>query len=268
MDEVSIRNSTLAELAAEFLSGLPQKNRDTTQKEVYKFVRWLGLGRRPQEINPTDVASYTEQITPSEVKAVRSFLIYIRKKGFTKVNLAPHARPKKAILKIAAFSHNHQEQAVLTAEGCARLKAELVRLKAQRSNVVEEIQKAAADKDFRENAPLAAAREEKSRLEGRIEELESTLKMARIMDESQNTAKVGIGDRVVLCDLSSDRKLSYIMVDPREANPINGKLSIASPLGKMLLNKEKGQTVEVAAPAGVFSYCIKDIQHNQGTLLQ
>jgi transcription elongation factor GreA len=266
MEEVSLHNATLAELAAEFLSRLPPEDRDKTQAEVYKFVRWLGLQRKPKELSPADVAGYAEQITPSEVKPVKSFLIYIRKRGFTTINLAVHARPKKATLKVATFSQNHQGRTVLTVEGRARLEAELVRLKTQRSNVLEEMQKAAADKDFRENAPLAAAREEKSRLEGRIEELDSTLKLAKIMDESQNTAKVEIGDTVVLSDLSSDKKLSYVLVDPREANPINGKLSVASPLGKMLLDKEKGQIVEVTAPAGIFSYRIKDIQRNQSDL--
>jgi len=67
------------------------------------------------------------------------------------------------------------------------------------------------------------------------------------------------GDTVVICDLSSGKERSYVLVDPREANPAKGKLSIASPLGKMILNKEEGQTVDVTAPAGTFCYRIESI---------
>jgi transcription elongation factor GreA len=139
------------------------------------------------------------------------------------------------------------------------LERELGDLKNQRSQVIEEMQKAAADKDFRENAPLAAAREQKSHLDGRIKELESTLNQAKIMEEGRHTSRAKLGDTVVLCDLSSGKESSYTLVDPREANPATGKLSVASPLGKAILNKEKGQTVEVVAPAGTFRRRIENI---------
>lgn len=260
MENISKHNSTLAEVAPDFLLSLPPQDREKTQAEVYKFIRWLGLHRKVNELSPADVASYAEQITPSAAKPLKSFLTYIRKKEFTEVNLAPHLRAKRASSKIAASWQSSHLQATLTAQGYAKLELELANLKDQRSNVIEEIRRAAADKDFRENAPLEAAREQKSHLEGRIEELESTLKLARIMGESQGVSKVKIGDTVVLCDLSSHKELSYVVVDPREANPTKGKISIASPLGKVLLDKEKGQVVEVVAPAGTFSYRIEDIQ--------
>ena len=72
---------------------------------------------------------------------------------------------------------------------------------------------------------------------------------------------VKIGDTVVLCDLSSGKSSSYTLVDPREANPTKGKISISSPIGKVLLDKKVGQQVEVNAPAGIFKYYIKDVQH-------
>jgi len=256
---ISDNNSTLAEVADEFLSSSPPQEREKIQAEVSKFVRWLGSSRQVKNISPVDVASYGELLTPSAAKPVKSFLTYIQKKGFIGINLAPHLRAKKASSKAAAFWQSLQVQTTLTAEGYAKLEAELANLKNQLPGVIEEIQKAAADKDFRENAPLAAAREQKAHLEGRIKELESTLNLAKIMGEGQGTARAKFGDTVVLCDLSSGKELSYALVDPREANPANGKLSVASPLGKVLLDKEKGQTIEVAAPAGTFCYRIKDI---------
>jgi len=140
-----------------------------------------------------------------------------------------------------------------------KLEKELASLRNQHSRVIEEIQRAAADKDFRENAPLAAAREQKAHLDGRIKELEATLNQAKIMGEDQDTSRVKFGDTVVLRDLSSGKEFSYTLVDPREANPAQGKLSVASPLGKAIVDKEKGQTVEVVAPAGTFCCSIEDI---------
>ena len=263
MKKSSHHSPTLAELAAEFLSNIPQKDKGESQIEVHKFIRWLGSERKPNGLNPNDIANYGEHITPSEAKTVKSFLTYIKKKGVTTINLASHVRPKKVYPKnIISLGQNSQGATILSEEGRARLETELTSLKDQRSHVIEEMQKAAADKDFRENAPLAAARERKAQLDGRIQELEATLKMVKLMGESQRTSKVEIGNTVVLYDLSLDKQFSYVLVDPREANPARGNLSITSPLGKALLDKERGQTVEVSAPAGVFSYRINDIQHN------
>jgi transcription elongation factor GreA len=77
--------------------------------------------------------------------------------------------------------------------------------------------------------------------------------------EGRDTTKAKFGDTVVLRDLSSGKESSYILVDPREANPAKGRLSVASPLGKAILDKQTGHTVEVVAPAGTFSCRIESI---------
>ncbi len=259
VENTSKHNPTLAELADAFLSNLPPEERGKIQAEISKFVRWLGLSRRVKDISPVDVASYGELITPSAVKPLRSFLTYIRKKRFSSISLASHLRVKKTFPKTVAVWQSGQVQATLTAQGYAKLEEEVANLKSQRSQVIEEMKIAAADKDFRENAPLAAARERKAHLEGRIKEIEAILNQARIMREDQDTTKAKFGDTVVLRDLSSGKEFSYTLVDPREANPAKGKLSVASPLGKAILDKEKGQAVEVVAPAGTFCCRIEDI---------
>jgi len=254
------RTSTLAEAADAFLAHLPPEERGRLQAEILKFVRWLGSSRQVKDLSPVDVASYGEQITPSAVKPLRSFLTYIRKKSSSSVGLALHLRAKKTSSKTGAVWHGgHQGQVRLTAEGYAKLEKELANLKSQSSQVIEEIQKAAADKDFRENAPLAAAREQKAHLEGRIKEIESTLNQAKIMGEDHDTTTAKLGDTAVLRDLSSDKEFAYTLVDPREANPVKGRLSVASPLGKAILGRQIGQTVEVAAPAGTFCCRIESI---------
>jgi transcription elongation factor GreA len=255
----SEHNPTLAEVADAFLSNVPPKERGKTQAEISKFVRWLGSSRQVKDVSPVDVASYGELITPSAVKPLKSFLSYIRKKGFSSISLAPHLRAKKNSSKTAVIWRSPEVQATLTTQGYAKLEEELANLKNQRSQVIREVQTAAADKDFRENAPLEAARERKAHLEGRIKEIESILKQAKIVGKDQDTFRAKFGDTVVLCDLSSGKEFSYTLVDPREANPAKGKLSVASPLGKAILNKEKGQTVEVVAPAGTFCCRIENI---------
>ena len=252
-------NPALAEVADAFLSHLPPEERGKVQAEIFKFVRWLGSSRQVKDISPVDVASYGEQIIPSAAKPVKSFLTYIRKQGFSSMSLAPHLKAKKTSAKTVAVWQGGQVPVTLTAQGYAKLEKELADLKGRRSRVIEEIQTAAADKDFKENAPLAAAREQKSHLEGRIKEIESILNQAKIIGEGQDTTRAKFGDTVVLRDLSSGKEFSYTLVDPREAGPAKGKLSVASPLGKAILGKEPGQTVEVAAPAGVFCCRIESI---------
>lgn len=254
------RTSTLAEAADAFLAHLPPEERGKVQAEVFKFVRWLGSSRQVQDVSPVDVASYGELITQSAAKPLRSFLAYIRKKSSGSIALAPHLRAKKTSSKTIAVWHTgNQGQVTLTAQGYAKLEGELAKLKSQSCQVMDDIQIAAADKDFRENAPLAAAREQKAHLDGRIKEIEATLNQAKIAGEDRDTTKAKFGDTVVLRDLSSGKESSYVLVDPREANPAKGRLSVASPLGKAILDKQIGHTVEVVAPAGTFSCRIESI---------
>ena len=260
MSNISKPDPTLAEVAAGFLVNLPPQDKEKAQEKVYKFIRWLGLHRKVNELSPLDIAGYAEQITPSETKPVRSFLTYIHRRGFSKVNLAVHLRVKKPSLKATLLWQNSQAQITLTTQGYAKLEAELANLKSQRSDVTEELRRAAADKDFRENAPLEAAREYKAHLEGRIQELEATLKSATIIGENRGISRIKIGNTIELYDLSSGKQLCYVLVDPREANPIRGRISSASPIGKALLGKGKGQTIEFTAPAGTFSYRIEEIR--------
>ena len=262
MSNISKTDSTLAEVVAEFLVSLPPEEREKEQDKVHKFIHWVGLHKKVSELSPLEISGYAEHISSSETKPVKSFLTYIHRSGFCKANLAVHLRVKKTSHKATASSQqNYKEPVNLTARGYTKLQAELANLKSQRTNVIQELHIAAADKDFRENAPLSAAREYKSRLEGRIQELESTLNSAIVMSKTQGTAKIKVGDTVTLQDLSSGEQLHYTLVNPREANPTKGRISIASPVGKTLLDKEEGQTIEVAAPAGTFSYHIEDTQH-------
>lgn len=262
-------SSSLRQIATQFLLTLPSEQRLEAQQEVYKFVRWYGEERPLSKLTIPEVANYTEQITSSTTEPaeklgiVKTFLAYGHKQGLTKTNLATHLKIKKTPSKSASSSRRHyRKTAMLTAQGYANLQAELTALRNKRPLIAEELRKAAADKDFRENAPLEATREYQGQLEARIKKLELTLSMATVMDEKQDTNhEITIGDTVVLQDLASGEQAVYTLVDSSEANPSEGKISVASPIGQALLGQQKDDKVDVIAPAGILHYQIEDIKH-------
>jgi len=263
------QNPSLGEATSLFLAKLSPEERVISQPEVYKFVRWYGWERRLTGLTAPEIANYAERLSLSDadyskkLELVRTFLAYAKKAGWSKTNLAIHLKAKK--VKAGAHPSARQglpEAVSLTQQGYAELEAELAELKGKRPQLIEEIRRAAADKDFRENAPLAAAREQRGHLEGRIRELEETLKAATIIGGDQKSdLKANIGGSVVLCDLASGEELRYIIVDPREVNPTQGKISSASPLGKALIGRGEGEIVEVAVPAGKLCYQVKRVEH-------
>ena len=126
---------------------------------------------------------------------------------------------------------------------------------------VKDIQKAAADKDVRENAPLEAAREHQGQLMARIREDEETLAQARIIsDDKLDNDSVIQGSRVSLKDLETGEDQQYLLVDPREANALNGRISTTSPVGQAMLNRREGEEIRVSAPRGVRSYLILRVE--------
>ena len=263
-------NLSLGESATQYLISLSVDNRQKAQQETYKFVRWYGEDRLISDLTIPEVENYTEQITSSTIEAeeklriVKAFLSYAYKHGLIETKLAVHVKIKKVPSKSpSAMKWTAQKSISLTAEGYADLEAELTALINERPRVAAELQKAAADKDFRENSPLDAVREYQGQIEARIRELESTLKMATIMNEKQsNNQKIGLGNTVVLRDLVTGDQILYTLVDASEANPTKGKISIVSPIGKALLGSKKGDNIEVMAPVGALPYKIEDIKQD------
>lgn len=262
-------NCNLGQVATQFLITLPSEERLKAQQEIYKFVRWYGEDRSVSRLTVPEVANYAEQVTSSTTEVteklaiIKTFLAYAYKRGLTKTNLSAHLKIKKAPAKSPSHPKRYyQRKVLLTSQGYAALQAELNTLKGERLRVAEELQKAAADKDFRENAPLDAAREYQGQLEARIRELESTLKIATLMTKQQtDDHEITFGDTVILRDITSGEQVNYTLVDASEANPLEGKISIASPMGQALLGRMKGQKIEVKAPAGILQYHIEDVRH-------
>lgn len=142
----------------------------------------------------------------------------------------------------------------LTKAGYEKLKAELEELKSvRRPDVIARIKAAKEFGDLSENAEYEDARNEQAFIEGRIQEIEELLKRATVVDVAHNGV-VGVGMTVVVAN--GQDKEEYELVGAAESDPAKGKISIESPLGRALLDKRAGDTVEVLTPAGKQTYSI------------
>jgi transcription elongation factor GreA len=259
---------TLTEAASQYLAALPQNQRQESQPEVYRFARWYGADRRTAELRGHDVSAYAEALganavdAPQRLEVLRGFLSFVRKQKFTPTNLATHVRLRKTSAKATAGGGAPVREVHLTPEGHRALQAELESLRAQRPRVADDLRKAMADKDFRENAPLDAAREHQAHMEARIRDIEGTLSDVIIVGSAAPVSndRIGVGSSVVLRNLKSGAEVRYLLVSPSEVNPADGKISIVSPVGKALMERSAGDEVEVKAPAGTIRFRIESVE--------
>ena len=149
----------------------------------------------------------------------------------------------------------------LTKDGLAKLQAEHKSLLAQKYRLTEEVSKAAAMGDLRENAEYHAARERLQHVSKRLAELDAKLGNVRLIDNLEVKAgEARVGTKVLLEDQQTKERFSYVLVGPEEADPPNGKLSIASPLGKTLLGKKKGDAFTLVLPKTMVPYKVISIE--------
>jgi transcription elongation factor GreA len=151
---------------------------------------------------------------------------------------------------------------LLTPEGLEKLKEEIAYLTTdKRREVAERIKHAREFGDISENSEYDDAKNEQAMLEQRIIQLQERLSRARLI-ESEDVPKgiVAVGTRVRLRDIDAKETIEYVIVGSAEANPREQKLSNESPVGKAIIGKKKGETVEVAAPRGSLKYKIMDVK--------
>lgn len=255
----------LGEAASRFLAGLQPEEARSGQQVLYQLVRWFGRERYLDDIKPPEIAKYSDSIPATDtdnarkLSLVKDFLALARKKGWTRNNLSVHLKARKGKPKLEADNRRSKIEVIsLTRQGYDEIKQELVELKKKKPGIVEDIRRAAADKDFRENAPLDAAREQLGHIEGRIRELEETLKRASVIDgRAEKAHRIGIGDCVLLVGLDSGEEDKYTIVSPREVDPAQGRISSSSPLGKAIVGKSCGEVIEITVPAGTLRYRIE-----------
>lgn len=152
----------------------------------------------------------------------------------------------------------------ITRRGADKLKVELHRLKTvDRPWVINAIAEARAQGDLSENAEYEAAKDRQGFIEGRIQEVESKLSMAQVIDPTTLDAggRVVFGATVELEDEASGEVVKYQIVGEDEADLKVRKISISSPIARALIGKYAGDQVDVQAPGGVKQYEILDVQY-------
>ena len=154
------------------------------------------------------------------------------------------------------------KEVILTPEGYEKLKREIEELSTtRRREVAERIRIAREFGDIAENAEYDDAKNEQMLLEHRIATLEERMRDARVISK-KDIAKdvVSVGSHVKLRDMAANKTFEYRIVGSAEANPAEQKLSNESPVGKAIMGRKKGETVEVAAPRGSLKFKIMDIK--------
>ena len=154
------------------------------------------------------------------------------------------------------------EEILLTSDGLKELQDELEQLKTTgRKDIAEKIKVALSFGDLSENSEYDEAKSEQGMLESRINEIEAILQNYKLIDESELSSDiVNRASRIVIRDMKLKEDFTYQIVGPQQADPIKGRISDESPVGKALLGHKKGDTVEVEAPAGKLKYKIIEIE--------
>lgn len=255
----------LADALTAYLGAASSTVDSYAHQELHRFGRSLGLEKPVETLAPPEVANYAEGVVTAggdvhgRLAPLKEFLNYLKKQGISNHSLAPHVKIPRATQRAMAASRQTDESIPLTIEGIQLLRNEQEMLKSQRGDIIESIRLAAEDKDFRENAPLDAAREDQGKAEARIRELEDTLRHAVIIDAKSGKG-ARVGNTVVLKDLTSGKNVTYKLTDTAEADPLSGKISIVSPVGRGVVGCSQGDEFAVQTPKGERRYQLASIK--------
>lgn len=144
-------------------------------------------------------------------------------------------------------------------EGLNKLKEKLHELKtARRKDVAQRLEHAKSLGDLSENAEYQETKEEQSLLESEIAELEDTIRNAVLIQQGKSGDKVAVGSTLSVSSVHGGE--TFTIVGSEEADPVSGKISNESPLGKSFLGRKAGDTVDVKTPAGVTKYEITEVK--------
>lgn len=152
------------------------------------------------------------------------------------------------------------EEILLTPDGAKKLKQELDHLTTvKRVELAARLRDAIRMGDLSENADYIAAKEEQAFLEGKIQEIQETLRRATIVTETNGNDSVSIGNRVTVVEAGADPE-TFILVGAKEANPREGKISHESPIGRALMGRRVGDRAEAETPGGPIVFRVLKIE--------
>ena len=136
---------------------------------------------------------------------------------------------------------------LFTKEGFGALEEELDKLIKRRPQVVINLTNAREQGDLSENAGYHAAKEELGQIDSRVKEIKYLLRVGKIQESAQ-IEQISFGNTVTVHN--GEEELTFTVVEGFEADPTNAKISTSSPIGKALINKKMGESVEVETPNG------------------
>jgi transcription elongation factor GreA len=265
---VNETKTTINDAARQFAHTLPPE-RHADSQEALRFARWFGENRVAAELKPSDLEAYvvtfgaSSPLATTRADSLKIFLGWAHKQKILPERYVSHVRVRRPTTRARPGTPQPEQriEVRMTAEGKAALEAELDELKAHRPKIALELRDAMADKDFRENAPLDAAREAQGQLEARIRELEGTLRHAVLVEHDHQAAdSARVGAKVIITNLGTGQDLSYQLVNAAEARAGTGRMSVESPVGMALVGHRVGDEVSVAVPSGTVRFKIKAIE--------
>ncbi len=275
-------NLTAGQAVASFLFELGSEEKANFTQELNNFARWFGVQKPIRSVAAPDLGNYQEQLAAQSrtdlsqrLEALKSFFLHAKKLSWIDTNLAVEIKLKKSkatAAKPAAPTRSPSRTTSgngagangdgirLTREGYNKLAQELEHLETvTRSEIAMELKTAAADKDFKENAPYDVAKQHQGEIEARIRHLKNMLETGEVVEEAEHAHIIDIGSVVTLHDLDEDEDIVYTLVGPGEIDPRKGKISIQSPVGKALTGKIVGDHVDVEVPAGRLKLKVKNV---------
>ena len=155
------------------------------------------------------------------------------------------------------------KQVILTQEGLEKLEQELEELKSvKRKEIAEKIKVALSFGDLSENSEYDEAKTEQGKLYSKIAELKALIEKAEIIEkQDMDKGVVALSSRIKLLDVDENEELEYQIVGSQEANPMSGRISDESPIGRGLLGHKVGETVTIDAPAGQMKFTILAVEN-------
>lgn len=157
------------------------------------------------------------------------------------------------------------KQVTVTGEGLKKMKEELDYLKnVRRKEVSDAIGVARSFGDLSENSEYDEAKNEQAKVEAEIAELEDNIKHAVVLDETKvKSNMVNVGSIMKLRNLSNGMEFTYTIVGSTEADPMAGRISDLSPIGRAIIGTKKGDKVKVEIPAGEMELEILDVKRDK-----
>ena len=266
--EIETAALTLERAASDYFDANAKRVDHQHRVAVTRFVSWAG-GERDirdltahqmtlyQDAQGANVADLSQRLLP-----VKAFFAFAKKRSWLDSNLGVHLRVKKAQRVAEAVQAAAEEAVEMTAEGLQLAKAELDRLRGERPLIAKQLEEAMADKDFRENAPLDAARDQQAHLEARIRDLEHDIAHAVVSSGvGAGDGRAHLGSTLTVTNLVSQRTVDYTLVGQNEVDAGAGRISVASPVGQALVGGKAGESVEVATPSGTIGFRIDEVQN-------